>query len=138
MSDGEGVVIGLIGLGVFALIGIWLVGLVPTWMVIQGQWDSFPWWLTLNIQVSRVLFGLMCPLFILGTITGKLTYFSKGINCGILALWGLPLYRETIMKVAFTELAGLEFQRAVLVLIFILALEISVTTPESGSNDDRK
>lgn len=138
MSDSDTMIFSLLGLGVFALIVLWLIGLVPTWLVIQGQWDSFPWWLSANIQVSRVLFALICPLYIFVAFTGKITYFSKGIDAGILAIWGLPLYRKTIMKLAFDELLGLEFQRAVLIMIFILALEISVYNTEGSSSDNQK
>jgi len=127
-------ILGLAGLGVIALIALWLVGIVPTWMVIQGNWSAFPWWFIISIQISRVFAGLICPLFLLVTLTGKLRYFTKGINAGVLAIWGYPVYRRSVMDLAFTELSGLPLQRAVLTVIIILALEISLVS--GGDNND--
>ena len=129
------IILGLAGLGVVALIALWLVGVVPIWMVIQGNWAAFPWWFNISIQISRVFAGLICPLYLLVTLTGKIGYFTKGINAGILSIWGYPVYRKAVMDLAFTELAGLPLQRSILKVIIILALEISIIS-YGGSNND--
>ena len=126
-------IVGILGM---VLMGFWVVDIVPTWLVIQGSWESFPWWLSLTIQASRVLTAIMCPLYLLVSLTGKLSYFTKGLSAGVLALWGYPVYRRVIMDLAFTELSGLELQRAIPQLVFILALTVSVYNTEGSSKDE--
>lgn len=136
-TDNDALIFGLLSLGVFALIALWLVGLIPAWLVIQGQWESFPWWLSANIQVSRVLVGLLlCPLYLLLSLTGKLHYFPKAVNAGILAIWGYPLYREALMNLAYIELSGLVFQRTILLIVFVLGMEISLFNTKEETKDD--
>ena len=135
--DDDSALFALLGLGIFALIALWLVGLIPVLFVIQGNWNGFPWWFTANIWLSRILLGfLIFPLYMLVTLTGKLSYFTKGINAAILAIWGLPLYKKTVLNMAFTELSGLDLQRSVLIIVSIITMELSIYLGGSNNNDD--
>jgi len=136
MMDGEDLILVLIPLAIIGFIALWLVGIVPTWLIIQGSWTAFPWWFSISVMLSRIFSAILCILYLLLTLTGKITYLAKGLNAGILAVWGYPVYRTVVMQLAFNELSGLSLQRAIIVLITIETLAIGISIPESANNQE--
>ena len=125
--DEDYILVALLVLGLLALGGIVLVGILPTWFAIHGDWGAFNTWFTFAMGLSRIVYFLCIPLyFILSIINLSLGYFTGSVQATILAIWGVPVYKKAILNMVFTPLTGLEFQRTILLIIFIYGLTVSL------------
>ena len=129
----------LIVLGFFGLVAIILVGILPTWFVIQNNWISFVIWFDICILISRILYCIAIPLiFLTFFVKFNTAYASAFIEAIILAGWGVPVYKKSVLALAFTPLTGIELQRTLLTVIFIYGLTISfVLAGKSGHKNGK-
>ena len=127
MSDGEELLVKII---IWIIIGLplILIGLLPTWFILHGNWSSYLQWMPWSIMVSGYLYKLCIIVYpLIGIARVKGTYIIAGVYAALLGVWGMPLLKTSLIQLASIPLSGLELQRVVLTIIAINGLAISAT-----------
>jgi len=132
-SIGIGTVISLLAL----LVSVLVIGFLPSWFCMQGDWNGYLYWMPIAMFVSRLSYVLLVPI---NLITG--IYYKNPGNIIkiplmiVMAIWGIPVLQTALFNIASMELFGLELQRTILQIICIEGLAISIAIP--SENKDKK
>ena len=124
----------LIGLG-----SLVLIALLPSWFVIQGNWEAYRFWFNIGVSISRVLYIIQIPLYLFfAIIYVKVGYGIGAIQSALLGIWGMPVYKKAVLSLAFTPLSGIELQRTIIIIIVVYGLSIwqSLITKADDKRED--
>lgn len=125
MNDGEELLVKIIAWLILG-VPIMLVALLPTWFVLQGDWNGYLYWVPWSIALSGYLYKLGIIVYpIIGLLKTKATYIFATAYMILLGVWGMPLLKKSLIHLVTTPLSGLELQRVILTIIIIKTLSLS-------------
>ena len=115
-------VLAIIGL-VIAVFTMLVVTLAPSVLLIFGAWDAFAFWYPIAVLIGRIALVIAIPISIYRLlITSNLSHLVSAILSLIMLVWGYPVFLDAVMRVGYSEVTGIEFQRLLLTIIFIESL----------------
>jgi len=113
---------------IIGAISLFIISLLPTWFVIMGDWCAFAYWFPIVIPIARILGVVslvLCP--VLAAYYESPQYLILIPLMAILLIWGYPVILDTGLRLAMTELSGLELQRTLLQFIFLEFFSTSIS-----------
>lgn len=139
MDDDVSLLLGVIGFIIFGL-PLALIMLLPTWFVLFSNWDGYLYWMPWSIAISRFIYAIAMILYPLVAITHrKVSYAYASVDYLVLAIWGMPVLKKSLILLVMTPLNGLELQRifVTVIAIYLLSISASITTKKSeGKNSE--
>jgi hypothetical protein len=127
-----------VGLLCVGIVGLVVIGFLPTWFVIMGDWAAFVYWYPIAITISQILGVLGLIAYpILAIVAGKPEYIIVWPLLLVMVVWGYPLVLSTGIALATQELTGITLQHTLLQFLEVnfLSLAISISTASAGKKE---
>ena len=102
MDDAEELLIKIIA-GIILVVPLSIVLLIPTWLVLHGNWAGYAYWIPITITISGYLHKIGCILyFIMGLTRLKASYFFAVVYAGMLGFIGMPVLKQAVLNLVLT------------------------------------
>ena len=102
------------------LLSLAILGWIPTWFGIMGNWVKYMYWFNISCTVGRWIYGLMIIVIpITSFYTEEWKYLGYIPACVLLAVWGIPILYQSIYNLVMVELTGLDLQRTIMQILII-------------------